>query len=134
MVVFLFIFLSLLFWVIAAFLNAVMDTLVHHYWHSIFNSRKLDDKFWNPAISWQTTPYLPYTKYKADAWHIAKSLMIISQALSCCFIFIVGVYILPETPAWLLSIDSVIIMIVLGLLWNGVFNLFYNKILIKKQK
>lgn len=129
-----FILLSMFFWSLAAILNAVMDTLVHHFYSSIFyhNTWFLQrEKFFNPDYQ-QYSYMLPYTKYKVDAWHLSKSLMIIFQATSNCFVFLAGVQLIPETSNVMLSIDVSISMIVLGIIWNLTFNLFYNKILIRK--
>lgn len=133
MVMLLFIFLSMFFWASAAFFNAVMDTLAHHYYNSIFNDKKFDSVFYNPALS-DKSYVVPCTKYKCDAWHLSKSSMIICQALSCCFTFLAGVQMIPDTSVWIIGIDVSVLMIVLGIVWNGTFNLFYNKVLIKKQK
>jgi len=119
------------FWALAAFFNAVMDTLAHHYYTSIFNDKKYDRQFYNPALS-DHSYIIPNTKYKCDAWHLSKSSMIICQATSNCCIFVVGVQLIPETSIWIIGLDVSVLMIVLGFIWNGVFNLFYNKVLIKK--
>lgn len=130
MVVLIYLLVSYLCFALAAFCNSVMDTLDHHFINSIFNSTKLDDKFWNPSISHWTTPYLPYTKYKLDAWHLFKSLMIIFHALSNCFIFLAGTYI---TNLYSEILSIFILLIVYGIIWNVPFNLFYNRILITKK-
>jgi hypothetical protein len=94
---------------------------------SIFNSRKLDDKFWNPSISWSTAPYIPLTKYKVDAWHLFKSGMI-------CFL--VGSIVTAwqsEKPFFDVWWFYLMVYVFLGIGWNMVFNLFYNHILLKKK-
>ena len=101
--------LKVIFLILAAACNALMDTLQHHFSTSIFKSK--DEKFWNPNVSWQYVTFLPYTKYRADAWHLAKSSMIIFL----CF-----------------AIDFSWKGLILGILWNLTFNTFYNKIFIKK--
>lgn len=130
MVVIVYILLSYLCWSLAAICNAVMDTISHHYWKSIFNTKKYNDNFWNPSISWKTAVYIPYTKYKIDAWHLFKSAMIILQGLSSCFIFITGTYI---TDLYNNILSIFILLIVYGIFWNTTFNLFYNRILITKK-
>ena len=101
--------LKVIFLILAAACNALMDTLQHHFSTSIFKSK--DEKFWNPNVSWQYVNFFPYTKYRADAWHLAKSAMIIFL----CF-----------------AIDFSLKGLILGILWNLTFNTFYNKIFIRK--
>jgi len=105
--------LSLLFLMFAAAFNALMDTLSHHYSSSIFKYK--NPTFWNPNVSWQYAPFFPGSKYRVDAWHLAKSAMI----FNICFaiIFFNGVW-------WHFFI--------FGAAWNLTFNLFYNKLLKSK--
>lgn len=54
---------------ITAIFNGVMDTLLWHFYTSVF--RDLNPRWWNPSISWQ------YQKnflgiVRLDAWHLAK--------------------------------------------------------------
>lgn len=97
--------------ILAAICNAMMDTLSHHFHASVFSD--LNPKFWNPNISYKYAKFFPYTKYRVDAWHLAKSTMIVLliSLLACNVI-----------TFWWLDI------IICGLLWNGTFNLFYNKL------
>ena len=114
--------LSILFFALAAMMNAVMDTLHFHFERSIFSSR--EESFWNPAVSWHTAKYLPYTRYKVDAWHLAKSSMIIFCALSAvCLIGGCD----PVAPWWAYPMS----LLIYGAIWNGTFNLFYNTLLLK---
>lgn len=109
--------ISLVLWALASVCNAVMDTLAHHFYVSVF--QKKDPKFWNPEVSWKEVGYLPFTKFKADAWHLVKSLMIILIALAICF-----------KPYWVKTgMDIIMYLILLGVVWNGTFSLFYNKLL-----
>jgi len=105
--------ISFLFLMFAAALNAVMDTLTHHYSISIFKFK--EPKFWNPNVSWQYVNFLPFTRYRADAWHLVKSAMII--CICFAIVFFNGKW-------WY--------FFVFGVVWNLTFNLFYNKILIRK--
>lgn len=101
-----------LFIIIAAVLNAVMDLLENeNYYRSIF--RHLDDRFWYKRESWKHVGKI--AGYRPDAWHLAKSGMII------CLIMAVVLY----EPYWGELID----LLGYGLLWNLSFNIFYNKIL-----
>lgn len=126
---------------LAAFFNAVMDTLAHHYYTSVFRDwnckvlgRRFDERFWNPVKSSEQLDYVHIwfikTKYRPDAWHLAKSLMIIVWAV----VAVKGApYLLFVTlPKEWMSVAG--IMITIGFVWNAVFNLFYNKVLLKKKK
>lgn len=104
--------MSILLIILAAALNAVMDTLTHHYSTSIF--KPLNPKFWDPSISWEFAKKIG--GYKLDAWHITKSLMLF---------FLFGSTILYVNITNYLLID----FIIFGTAWNIVFNMFYNKIL-----
>lgn len=112
--------LSIIFFILASICNACMDTLVHHWYKSIFKDFK-NPNFWNPELSSSQAPYIPHTKYKVDAWHLFKSTMIILLALSVLTFNYSGN---------ILSYG--ILLIAYGFAWNLPFNLFYNKLLIKK--
>src|SRR5947209_5469427 len=62
------------FLMLAAFSKAVADTLYHHFDTSVF--KKLNPRFWNPAVSANYAKFLPFTKFRWDAWHIANTIMI----------------------------------------------------------
>lgn len=107
--------ISYIFLALASVCNAVMDTLTHHFSQSIFRNRNGD--FWNPNVSWQYVNFLPYTRYRADAWHLLKSAMIIFICLAIVFA----------------DNLNIIDFVLLGTIWNIVFNLFYNHLLITKK-
>ena len=115
---------SIIFIVLAAICCACMDTLQHHYYNSVFN--KLNDKFWNPAISWGYAKTIPFTKYKVDAWHLFKSAMI-------CLL--IGAVVMAwQSGEALFNVwwFYLIAFIYIGIMWNLTFNFFYNIILIRK--
>ena len=59
---------------IAAIFNLVMDTLTWWKDRSIF--KNLDDKWWNPNVSWMYVPnFLGWMRF--DAWHIAKTISVL---------------------------------------------------------
>ena len=123
--------LSFICWELAAICNAVMDTLKYHYYNSFFH-KKFGDKngFWNEDHK-DAKPYIiPYTKYKLNAWHLFKSSMIVLQALSSCFIFLAGTYIMVLPHKIIIIIG---LLMVYGVKWNGFFNLFYNRLLVNKR-
>jgi hypothetical protein len=107
--------ISYIFLALASVCNATMDTLTHHFNYSIFKNKK--EEFWNPNESWKYVNFLPFTKYRADAWHLLKSSMIVFMCASICFANNFTIY------------D----FICLGILWNLTFNLFYNHLLITKK-
>lgn len=93
----------------AAFFKAVADNVDHHFDTSIF--KKLNPKFWDRDISSETARRV--FSYKIDAWHISQSLMLI---------FLIAGAIFHERKLenpWLEITAG-------GILWNIVFNLFYN--------
>lgn len=129
-IVFVYLALSFACWELAAICSAVMDTLKFHYKNSIFHTKYGDDNaFWNEDLK-DAKPYIiPGTKYKVNAWHLFKSSMIVFTALTSCFMFLAGTYI-TYLPYKILIIIG--LLVVYGFRWNGFFNLFYNKILVKK--
>ena len=123
---------------LAAAYNAIMDTCVHHFSRSIFNSDKFSETFWDGTISWMNkyvngNPIRGRRKFTVwgmsfnipvqftDSWHYFKSLMIITMCM-------LGVL---DSP-WL-EANPILGLIILGIVWNGTFGLFYNIILIKKE-
>lgn len=78
-----------------------------NFYTSVF--RKKNPKFWYKRESWK------YTKkifgYKLDAWHLAKSGMIVSFCLAIVFY---------------IPVFGLIDFVLFGLIWNLTFNLFYN--------
>ncbi len=105
---------SLLFLVLAAAFNALMDSVEYEtaFEKSIFS--KLNPKWWCKSISWEYVKFLPFTKYRPDAWHLAKSSMVVCIVLALVF----SVPVSAKLPYF----------IILGLAWNISFNLFYNHI------
>jgi hypothetical protein len=106
--------LSLLFLSIAAVLNAVMDSVEYDtaFERSIFS--RYNPKWWCKSISWKYVKFIPLTKYRADAWHLAKSGMVVFIILSVLF--------------YQNQIHVLLAFLLYGAVWNLVFNLFYNKI------
>lgn len=106
---------SFLFIFIAAICNSMMDNVGHHWYKSIF--KRLDVKFFNPNVSWEYAKQI--YGYKVDFWHLCKSSMII-------FLCLAIIYYKP-------LFGGLIDFILMGLVWNGTFNLFYNHILNEAQ-
>ncbi len=110
--------LSILFWITAAILWAVADKVETRiaYNTSIFEGH--DSIFWCKEIAAWHMPFVPFTTYRPDAWHLSKSIILILMALA----------ILCYKPI----VSPLVDFILLGAAWNLVFNIFYNKILLKK--
>jgi len=115
---------SLFFFALAAGMNAVMDTLTHHFTVSIFAG--LNDQWWNPAISWtnKNTYSFPWNIVQiSDAWHLFKLLMLIT---------IIYTFVFTGRRVVVTWGRLIVYTILFGLAWNGSFNLFYNILLIAK--
>jgi hypothetical protein len=105
---------SLILFIIASILNSIMDTLFDHFGVSIF--KKLNPNFWNPMISWKNSKKI--LGYPIDAWHLVKSLFIIC---------IIGAIIFYQP---LISSSLILNILIFGISWNIIFDIFYNIILI----
>lgn len=116
---------SVLFVILAAICNAVMDKVSFHYYKSIFVKYK--PAFWYPQVSWKNKyingnpcygrrKFLGFNLHPAftDAWHLFKSLMIV---------FLVSAIIFYD-PIFCMLID----FIIFGITWNVVFVQFFNNI------
>jgi hypothetical protein len=117
---------------LAAICSALQDTITHH-WYGFRWKDRVSEAFWNPQISWKNK-YNPIIigGYKiprwspiSDVWHILKSTQIV---LLCVAISLGGNLDLVHIWFW----DTLITVIILGSIWNGSFNLFYNRIFFKK--
>lgn len=112
---------SLILWVIAPIFNAIMDLLENeNYYQSIFS--KYNPKFWYKRESWNHTPDI--LSYSLDAWHIAKSIMIVLLAVSAVMAGIEG----PIIKFYSMYFNIFIEVGLRGILWNVTFSLFYHKI------
>ena len=102
----------------AASFNAVMDNIKDHWYESV--SDKFNAQWWDPEISWtdkNTYKFIPTPI--SDAWHVFKTGMLI------CLILAVVLY--KPMINWYADFA------ILGGAWIIIFNLFYNRILIRKQ-
>lgn len=123
--------LSLLFIILAAILNAVMDILSYRYDLSVFSKYPKLNQFTQPALSWQnkwkngdrkqgerffgSSTFLVWT---TDAWHLSKTLM-----LAC-----ISIAIVTYSPIIHPIVDAIAYWIVFGI----VFELFWAKIFLTK--
>lgn len=101
----------------AGFFMAVMDSVENeHITQTVF--KKLNPKWWYKRESWKHVKFLPFTKYRPDAWHLAKSLLLL------CIGAMVSLYV-PLTKWW--YIDALIC----GAIITASFVLFYDYLLKK---
>lgn len=106
--------ISLLLIALEGLFNSVMDTLTHHYPSSVFKNW---GDFWNPAVSWRNKYILPkwIPDVFTDGWHLVKLLHICSFLLAVVFYEAIFQW-------WILD------FLLLGIVRNLVFVLFYDKI------
>lgn len=102
--------------------DAINDTLLHHYYISIF--KKFNEKFWNPNVSWDFAYRIPFFDYPIDAWHLVKSFKI------CCIDAAICVPLLH----FFNPVEVFLIFVCIGVFFILVFNLFYNIILEDKEE
>lgn len=107
------IFLTYIFISLAAICNALMDKVetTISFKDSVFRNMKV--AFWCKPISAHNVKFIPFTKYRPDAWHLTKSAMIVLWCLAVVFYH-------PFLP--------IIDFVVMGSVYNLMFNLFYNRI------
>lgn len=99
----------MIFIALSAFFNSVMDSIENEgIFLTVFS--KFKDKFWYKRVSWKYS--LKIYQYKLDAWHISKSLMIISMCLSAIF--------------YSVSFNILVDFLLMGFIWNHTFNGFYK--------
>ena len=100
---------------IAGMFNAIMDrTENESFRDSVF--KNLNERFWYKRVSWAVAKKV--FRFKLDAWHIAKHLMIVH---------ICGAIVFYE-PVFGRMIDFCL----MGSAFVLAFNVFYNKILSAK--
>lgn len=128
--------LSLSFFALAAICNAIQDTSSHHYNQSIFIMFN-NPQWWNGEISWRQKyvsgspalgrkkimdSHINYPVQLTDAFHFFKTLMIVFVCLS------IVTFTNPFSEYWY---SYVLLIGIYGTIWNSVFSVFYNKILLK---
>lgn len=97
---------------VASFFNAVMDVTGNVVKFNTSIIKNFPPNFWVKDVSWKFAPKI--FGWKADAWHIAKSGMII------CFAGAI-IFFKPQHQWWVHFIS-------IGIVWNVGFWLFYNKL------
>lgn len=134
--------ISLIFFALAACCNAVMDTIQFH-WYKFRWRDKVNEDYWNPKISWRNK-YIDGNPKKGfkfkfpfgglsnflDAWHLFKMSSIILIVLSIVyfpFSFKICFY---KSYFW----NELTWVVIYGITWIVPFNIFFNKILVDKEK
>ena len=132
--------LSLIFLMLAAICNAIMDTSVHHYSTSILN--EYNPIWWDGSISWKnkyidgdfTKGRIKWFKYinkpvqLTDAFHFFKMLMIIFICLSIITFDKCSILVNCEYHLF----TSLIVLSLYGLIWNVTFSFIYKILRIEK--
>jgi len=98
---------------IAAFFNALMDTLENE---PSFNSSIFKDwtkEFWSKEVSWKYAKKV--LNYRVDGWHLAKSAMI--------FCLLGAIVLFRLHPIFM---PVLVHFICMGLIWNITFEVFYR--------
>lgn len=116
--------MTVIFVMLAAMCNAVMDITTHHFYDSIFT---YNNRFWDPEISWKNKYNHDDPKYGRRKWHLLFFMVNIHPAF---------------TDGWHLMKSSMIVFlmlaiqfysfhawydfIILGTCWNVTFSIMYN--------
>ena len=126
---------------LAAICNACMDTCEFHYDNSVLT--KFSNRwYFDASISWKNKyidrivengmrkwffKFLNIPVFVTDFWHLCKSLCVTLICASCVlYTPFLGTYITK-----IILVQQMIDFAVLGTTWNLMFNLFYNKLLLK---
>ncbi len=123
--------MSVIFIILAAFCNAVMDVLSTRYYISIFSIPK-NRQFWDWNMSWRNKwqwgekangeRFLfssTMLSFLTDGWHLAKAIMLM-------FISFAIIFYKPML--------GVLDVFIFSIAWGLTFEFCYNKLLIKKIK
>jgi len=121
--------------ILGGLFKAIMDTLQFHYNRSVFN--KVDRRsYWDPQHSWKNkylhgmAEYGPkfwgsttWFVFVTDGWHLFQMLFLLSMTVS-----LMAAPFLELNWYWYI-VTAITYRLILG----GVFQLFYKKLLIKKD-
>lgn len=135
--------LSLFLFILASICSASMDKVQFHYEKSIFSKMRNKD-YYNPINSWDNKyiggkyengmrkwffGLLDYPVFLTDFWHLMKtSMLFLIVASLVLYTPTLTVFNLDFCKPLLLIFDFVLF----GTLWNCSFNIFFNRILVKK--
>ena len=135
--------ISLILCLVLGIVDAAKDIITFRFKQSVFYN--LNRQFWDPLVSWKNKYKTPLTPFKpkwyypvlapkleerfpfsstmlvflTDAWHLLKSTMIVCICLA--------ITVSPYFEVWYYNVGM---FIAYGLVWNGAFNLGYNKLFV----
>lgn len=132
---------TLIFIIIAAICNALMDKVETTIQFNTSIFQKLRPEFWCKVVSADTLKFIDGTKYRPDAWHFAKSIMIIllldipvfyTPLMGPIFKPFLGYTYINEVPLNVI-LGAGFDVLIMGVVWNLTFDLFYHKIFYKPK-
>ena len=140
--------LVIIFWMLAAICNALMDISAHKFESSIFSHK--DPFIWDAKVSWKNKynnrdPELGRRRWFyglivlhpafTDAWHFAKSLMIVCI---CAVVALLDYEVITHlnmiTTQYGFIKLTIGIFLILGISWNVTFSFFYDVVFRKKKE
>jgi len=122
-------FLSYILIALSAICSAIADRVETTISFKVSSFRNKKVAFWCKPISAHNVGFIPFTKYRPDAWHLAKSGMIICFVSSAAFYHpFVENFLQPFIDNYVIA-GKILFIILGGTIYIQVFNLFYNKIL-----
>jgi len=104
-------------------MNSCMDAQTDHFSSSIMAN--WDRNFWDHTNGYSSAHCYNIGSYHVDAWHIEKSLMIMSLCVPVSVVCHENFPIIKKHPVW----DMILWEAIGGTAWNLTFNVNYNKIL-----
>jgi hypothetical protein len=121
-----------------------MDKTSHHFGQSVFKDK---GDWWDSVNSWKLK-YVDGDSTKGrikwyfgldkpvqltDAWHFFKMLMIVFICTSISLLILNPVLIVRLTDGWLDYVFNFVgQLVIMGIVWNNTFTLFYHTIWVKK--
>jgi hypothetical protein len=122
--------IAILLFALAGILDALSDTIETEISFNASRLKHLNPKFWCKPISAHAVKTIPGTKYRPDAWHLAKSISIILQAGAAVSAFYYPIFDLLASTL----LNILIAYALLGVAWIVSFNIFFNRIFSNKIK
>jgi ABC-type antimicrobial peptide transport system permease subunit len=105
--------------VISGALNAFMDKVENRIQYNSSVFRNWNAAFWCKEVSAHYVKFLPLTRYRPDAWHQAKSLMLLFLAFGMVFLWTAP---MASTPIFMI----IEVVGLFGISWLTGFNIAYK--------
>lgn len=121
--------LSIICFICAAICSAIMDKTETKISFNDSVFFKMKALYWSKVDSANSNAFIPSTKRRRDAWHDAKSGMIIFFALGAVTICHFSIF---QNNNFNIILNKFFDLIIYAAAWNIPFNLFYNRIFKKK--